>query len=184
MKKIATGLFAALMVGAIAAPAFAAADPKEAQAIETPDDVVIRAKRMKLYEMRMEMVQVEDRFYAKYNELNTDDDYDVVCSLVARTGEIRKTRKCRPAFVEGIQSVYARSVVGMFNSAIEGPPFHIPSTPDAQLFSMWHEMKDHALKVINKSPELRAMIRHREALERSYRAEQKIRLNGRLLLLE
>jgi hypothetical protein len=179
MKKMAIGFFAALMAAVVPAPALAAADPKPAPAIETPEDVVIRAKRMKLYEMRMEMVEVEDKFYAKYNELNTDDDYDVLCSFVSRTGEIRKTRRCEPVFVEKLKGQYAAEVLQLF----QGGP-HSPVSPDNELFSRWLVLQERAKGVINKSPELRKLIRHREALEKGYREEQKVRLKGRVVLLE
>lgn len=186
MKKSATGLFVALMAGAVSAPVFAAADPDPAVSIESPEDVVIRAKRMKLYQLRMEMVEVENRFYAKYNELNTDDQFDVSCTAVALTGEIRKTRQCRPVFLERFEGQYAAEVSAMFDgtrSASEGPS-HFATQPAAQLFAKYQDMKSHVIGLINQSPELKRMVRHREALEKSYQEEQKVRLNGRLILVE
>jgi hypothetical protein len=107
-----------------------------------------------------------------------------VCTLVPRTGEIRDTRRCEPAFVERYNSEYAGEVQELFNSNRTGVLTRIPTNRDQELFGKWMGLKDHAKDVINKSPELRKMIRHREALEKSYKAEQKVRLHGRLILIE
>jgi len=44
------------------------------------------------------LVQIEDDFFAKFNELNLDDDYDVVCYRFKPTGSHISRRVCEPQF--------------------------------------------------------------------------------------
>jgi hypothetical protein len=90
--------------------------------------------------------------------------------------------------LERYNSEYAGEVQQLFDSngagTRSGVLTRIPTSRDQELFAKWSGMKIHAMNVINKSPELKKMVRHREALEKSYKAEQKVRLNGRLILIE
>jgi len=44
------------------------------------------------------LIQIEDDFFAKFNELNLDDDYDVVCYRFKPTGSHISRRVCEPQF--------------------------------------------------------------------------------------
>jgi hypothetical protein len=171
----------ALLIAVFATQCLAAADPKPVSPGENLDELVIRAKRLKLREMRTQIVEVEDRFYAKYNELNTNDDYDIHCREYTPTGSISKDRVCRASFEERLDVHYARDVMRMMDGEGTVPP---PQDPDRELLEKYTLLRKHALKVINANPELRRMVREREALDKAYNEEQKIRLNGRVYVLE
>jgi hypothetical protein len=172
---------AIVIVALFATQCLAAADPKPVSPGENLDELVIRAKRLKLREMRAQIVEVENRFYAKYNELNTNDDYDIHCREYAATGSISKDRVCRASFEERLDIHYARDVMRMMDGVGTVPP---PQAPDRELLEKYALLRKHALKVINANPELRRMVREREALDKAYNEEQRIRLNGRVYVLE
>lgn len=62
------------------------------------------------------IIQVEDDFFAKFNELNIDDDYDVFCyEYIPTMSHIRK-RVCDPAFVIIKRNENAAEFVGSFGA--------------------------------------------------------------------
>lgn len=44
--------------------------------------------------------QAEDDMFAKYNELNLDDDYDILCQNIRPTGSHIRVRSCEPVFLD------------------------------------------------------------------------------------
>tara|TARA_Y100001970_G_scaffold141947_1_gene174655 strand:- start:1457 stop:2068 length:612 start_codon:yes stop_codon:yes gene_type:complete len=52
-----------------------------------------------LYSIRMEIVDEENRIFSMFNELNSDDDFDILCDNIAPTGSHIKQRVCEPRFV-------------------------------------------------------------------------------------
>lgn len=62
------------------------------------DEVLVQGLRAQLRELRREAVELEERFYARYNELNTVRDFDVHCHADARTGTLLKGRICRAVY--------------------------------------------------------------------------------------
>jgi hypothetical protein len=129
-------------------------------------EVLVESKR--LYKLRKEIIQVEDKFFALYNELNTDQDFDVHCTLNTPTGTHLQERVCRVSFYEDAQAAWARSqLTGDYS-----PP------PDLVALERSPEYKRRALSVINAHPELRRLIKERDALEMKYLATRKERFKG------
>ena len=52
-----------------------------------------------LYSIRMEIVDEENRIFSMFNELNSDDDFDILCDKIAPTGSHIRQRVCEPRFV-------------------------------------------------------------------------------------
>jgi hypothetical protein len=113
----------------------------------------------KLYRIRMGAVDVEDRFYALYNDLNQNDEFDIHCKVEAPTGTLLKVRICRLALYEKALEEEARAyLTGM------------DSPPPAQLVALSRlaDYRENALTLINSHPQLRELISQREALEKKY----------------
>jgi hypothetical protein len=53
-----------------------------------------------LSQLRRDLVEAEDRFYAEYNELNDNDVFDVNCQRDPRTGSRLVLRICRAVYQE------------------------------------------------------------------------------------
>jgi hypothetical protein len=138
---------------ALAAPDAASAPPVSGttNAGET-DEVIVSANR--LWQIRKAMIETEDRFYARYNKLNADGDFDMICGVSAPLGTRIQSRRCQVSFVIDAQFTAANAeLTGGF-----APP------PELVLLERYDEYRRHALRIINNDPELRRLIRQREML--------------------
>lgn len=152
----------------------AAQEPASPQSMGPIEEVEVTAEREKLREMRAKLIEAEDRFYELYNKLNTDDQFDVVCSMEKRTGTNISARVCRPVFVNDATEEEAKAfLAGYF-------------VPPAQMViaDKYPQFEKHMLAVINKQPELRKLIREHEKLQQRYEKERKERFKGRKILFE
>src|SRR5882724_6573902 len=64
------------------------------------ESVEISGKRMKVDDIRKELVQLEDRFYNLYNAVNFVRDFDIHCSQEAHTGSHLTGKFCRAVYVD------------------------------------------------------------------------------------
>src|SRR5262249_60839401 len=65
-----------------------------------PIDEIIVSGTRRLAEMRKEMVELEDRFLARYNELNKIPEFAINCYAEAAQNSRFLRRTCRPVFVD------------------------------------------------------------------------------------
>src|SRR5690349_6707097 len=96
MKFASTGLL--VFVAAILPTDLSHAAGKQ----QTLEEVIVSGSHLKPYELRQRIVEAEDRFYSRYNEINDEDEFDVNCIVVASTGTNLKHRICRPVFEERV----------------------------------------------------------------------------------
>ncbi len=99
--------------------------------LATPDkpyEVVITGKPTKAYYREL-IQQVEEDFFAKFNELNEDDAYDMYCYKYTPTMSHIRKRTCEPLFMirqraaDGADIAFAFGVSGVIygsNGAIGG----------------------------------------------------------------
>ena len=73
---------------------------------ETPEEVIVRGRR--LTDLRFEVEQAQERAYAVFNELNSDDDFDVYCREERRYHSRATSRVCRPQFENRISGEAAQ----------------------------------------------------------------------------
>ena len=88
-----TNWTAALVAVAIAIPATVFAQDDEAI-----DNVVVVGEKS-LSQLRNDLFSAEEDFYALYNELNDEDEYDVTCFYETPTGTRIKNHVCRAKFI-------------------------------------------------------------------------------------
>jgi hypothetical protein len=146
-----------------------------AEAEQSPlPEVEINAQREKLAVMRAEMIKLEDQFFTEYNKLNADHQYDVFCDREAETGTLLKKRVCRPVFVSKATEEEAQAL-------LRGE-----SAPPANLTIMAKETdyEKNVLAVINKNPQLRKLVRERDALAKHYEAVRKAKFKGKIVVWE
>lgn len=135
-------------------------------------EVVVRGTR--LWQLRAAIIEAEDRFYARYNQLNANDDFDVHCRQEAPLGTRLKQRVCRIAFQEEAQADHAQV---LFTGGF---------APDPRLVMLERseEYRANALAVINGDRHLRALVRERERLEKKYEEERRKRFKDRWIIFE
>lgn len=155
-------------------PPAAAAGPEQPSAERLEELEEARVKATKLWQLREQMVALEERFYALYNELNTDNDYDVHCKVEAPMGTRLKQRVCRIAYHEDALAAEAQGFVG---------GYYVPPA-NMVLLNRYPEYQKKALAVINSDARLRRLVREREQLEKRYEAERKRRFKDKWILIE
>jgi len=103
MKPTRTTL--ALFVAVLAFPIAAAGKDGEASTTmasneETLDNIVVVSKKS-ASALRRDVFDAEDEFYALFNKLNDDNEYDVRCFYEIPTGSRLKNHICRAKFLSG-----------------------------------------------------------------------------------
>ncbi len=73
---------------------------------EKPEEVIVRGRR--LTELRVEVELARERAYDIFNEINTDDDFDVRCRKESRPGTNVPTKTCRAQFENRISRAAAQ----------------------------------------------------------------------------
>jgi hypothetical protein len=139
-----------LLLAALSQPAFTAEPAVDAE-------VNVSAVR-KLAQMRKEIQTAEDRFLAKYNELNQERQYAIKCNQEAFTGSKFYRRVCRPEFVSAATRDEAVTWV-------RGNSF-IPSA--LVMESKQAGFRQNMIALAEKSPELRRIAKERGDLEKRY----------------
>ena len=95
--RLTPDYFRFLLAAMITLPALAAAPATPKAEL---DEVTVSGERVKIEALRKQIVQLEDTFYDRYNELNTVDDFDIHCIEEARTGTRFIKRSCRAVYQE------------------------------------------------------------------------------------
>jgi hypothetical protein len=155
-------------------PAVRAAEPANdpVTAARPLEEVEIIGK--KLYQLQREVIEAEERYYALYNELNTNDDYDVYCELRAPLGTKIKTRICTAAYIAKAQEAEAKAFLDGETVA-----------PTAQVALMRQDdYRKSAIAVLKANPRLYQLLRERNELERKYERVRKERMKGHWILFE
>ena len=95
----------ALLVAVLALPIAADGQDEEASTTiasneETLDDIVVVGKKS-ASALRRDVFDAEDDFYALFNKLNDDNEYDVRCFYEIPTGSRLRNHVCRAKFLSG-----------------------------------------------------------------------------------
>jgi hypothetical protein len=112
------------------------------------DEVLVQADRYRVQHMREELLRLEDGFYATFNKLNTDNQFDIICEVRAGTGTVIRRRSCRPRFEQDANAAD-------FQAWWMGNP----SMPPAQVIPVKRaEMQRRMIELLTAHPELRAAV--------------------------
>src|SRR5687767_12369274 len=114
MKCVLSLLLVVSAIPVVAGEATVAITPPDITAVDALEEVLIEGNRHSLSSARKAMEDAEDRLYARFNELNEADAFDVECRWEAPTGTLLKSRVCE---VKGLQA-WSRAEVGslLFNT--------------------------------------------------------------------
>ena len=100
LSEVDRVLGAFLLCIACAPLSFASAIPGQDSAKSTAEpleEIIVYGKK-NIVRMRNEVYHAEDDFYALFNEINLDDDYDVECVPLFRIQALRRVRECKAGF--------------------------------------------------------------------------------------
>jgi hypothetical protein len=148
---------ACTLLYALASSSFAADSTDNQVQAPVDGEVTVRATR-KLAEIRKEIREAQDRFVAKYNELNTVREYDITCNDEAPTGSRFVRYACRPRYVN-------TATAGEASEWLTG---HF-SMPSATVTSSEREgFRQNMLAVSSKSAELQKLAQDQVDLQARY----------------
>ncbi len=154
----------------VAATSATAKPTRPAEAIE---EVQINAQLEKLSVMRAEIEKLEDQFYSKYNELNTDHQYDVTCRYEQHTGSHVLSRLCQPDFIAKARDF------GVMRPFLDETP--VPATK-WQILSALPAYQQNMIDMVAKHPELFKLIKERYELEQRYEAARRKKFEGKVFV--
>jgi hypothetical protein len=166
--------------------ALLSAQPVAAQAAETareePEEVIVRGRR--LADFRAELAAAQIRVYELFNDLNSDDAFDVRCQTEDATGTRLRQQTCRPQFVDDISSDAAAAWVNGLKDAC--PPdwsmqqciFNHPTAgSQAKSAALGEEGREPTMqkrfaaemaRVVRDHPEMQQALLDYEAVELAY----------------
>jgi hypothetical protein len=165
-----------LLAATLLLPTMAAAQAHQAADL---DEVTVNGERVKVEALRRQIVQLEDQFYDRYNELNPIDDFDVHCIEEAKTGTRFIKRSCRAVYQEqalvdegqAAFKVLQRMHPQQGNRPLSdsGPP--VPAT--LVIERRLPEYKKNLEEVTRRHPELAGLLEERGKLIERYEAAQR-----------
>jgi hypothetical protein len=188
-------------VACVSAPWSDAAQPTRdinAAPPDLTDEVLVRGTRLR--ELRAAIVEAEERFYSRYNDVNKVDDFDIECAEDAHTGTKIPHRRCFTRLQLEAMAQQGMETLQMFQqqaahmasgnaeqapsagmSAVGRPP---NTDPQAVWLAHYDEYRDNFLYLLKTHPDLRRMARAAERAQQRYDREYKRRLKGRLFVID
>jgi hypothetical protein len=154
---------------------------RAAQAELQLDEAIVRGKKIKAAELRKQMVELEDQFFARYNELNDQDEFDVHCHQEAKIGSRLLRRTCRGVYEDSARQEEGREAFlirqEFQNQASVGAPPRLNASPPVpaaeRIEAKRPAFQANMRRVVGKSRVLTRMLRERAELTAAYNALKK-----------
>ena len=177
MKQVWVLLALALPLAAAAERArTTAVVPADVMRVQELDEVVVTGSLESLRAARKAVVEAEDRFYARYNAINDDHAYDMLCREDAPTGTLIRRRICEPRVVEDALAEDAqRMVSGNYVDVTMQSREVLRATALV-------EAKRRLLKLLDRDPELRRALLERARLQQHLDALHQRKFEGRWIV--
>jgi hypothetical protein len=125
--------------------------------------------------LRTEIVKAEDAYFALYNKLNADRQYDMICRKERATGTNFATRVCQPAYLlkanQESASERMRAAVSAGDASgtanARGSNIGNPATtaPTVEMAAKDEAFRRNMIEVLQGSPELQELGRKRDELQ-------------------
>ncbi len=152
------------------------ADTQPSPAAEESDEVIVRGTP--LWELRENVIKAEDRFYARYNELNKVDDFDVVCRWDAPTGSHVRRRGCLTRMIVRADQAYAGGLMDFLGGYGPAPD----NDPHIVFLDRFVEFRENVQYLLKMNPELRRLVQERAIAVKRLNDERRKYFKGRLVV--
>ena len=141
------------------------------------EQVQVFGSKEEPWQLRQAIIEAEDRFYERYNELNPNNDFDMKCRVEARTGTRLVTRTCKPLYQENAVQEGAKQAVEIRQVFQDSHILVSPPVPAAiAIMARRSEFERHMRSLVLESPELGSLLQERaaavERLEAATRRER------------
>ncbi len=156
---------ASFRAGSSLAAEAAAAAPQHGEQSTRLDEVIISGQLNSLSAVKRALIDNENRFNVRYNELNQDDHYDVVCRDEIPTGSRIPRRNCQARVVDEITTQESQD---FFRNLGTGPGLWI-ARPDLLREQAMGEVKERTRALVLQDPELKQTLLEHSRLEQMYR---------------
>jgi len=143
--------------------------------LQTLDDVVVTGNLNSLSGIRKAMVEAQDRFYARWNELEKDPAWAVTCENIAQTGTRLAKRVCDPQKISEETHDQAVALLGMGGNVRF-------SSPDDVRRAITPELKARMLKMVKSDPQLLLALVEHAKLAQIYEDTRKKKFTGHLFV--
>jgi hypothetical protein len=136
--------------------------PGDPGGIKTLDEVVVTGKLDSLPAAREAVIAAEDRFYARYNELNQDDMLDVQCRFEQPTGTRIPRRTCQTRMLDEETRAEALKFVGTAEGTVDLLSAQALNSP------LQAELRKRVLAMTREDPQLLRALLERARLQQYY----------------
>ncbi len=142
-------------------PALAGAPSDDADELE---QVNVYGSKEEPWQLRQAIIEAEDRFYERYNDLNSNNDFDMKCRVEARTGTRLVTRTCKPIYQENAVQEGAKQAIEVRQYFQATGQLGTPPVPAAiAIMARRSEFERHMRSVVLGTPELGLLLKERAA---------------------
>jgi hypothetical protein len=141
----------------------------------SPDEVIIAARREKLSHLRAELEKIQIAFYEEFNKINTDPEYETHCRYKSRPSSRILVHVCTPKFVD--TAVEAEAEV--FTRNYQDGKFYYAPPADGVILEKMPSYRKKVLELTHKDPALGKVARDYLALTKHYESVRKAKLKGK-----
>ncbi len=115
MTRMASGFLLILALVPVGMCQTTSAAESEPASSETVEEITVYGEKS-LIRLRHEIYRAEASFFAAFNELNSDDLFDVNCDYVSFLGDRRRQHRCVPKFVKRAEAEATAELIVNMNT--------------------------------------------------------------------
>lgn len=150
-----------VLAGIFAMPLAAMESPAPTDADAQVEEITVIGQRT-LMALRMQVEVAQDQVHLLFNELNTDDRFDVVCRVDERIFSKIKERKCMTQYAWNAHAEEGRAILDQRQGIANADTV----SAQIEIESFEPRLREQMLAAVQKSPELfDAIVRHVQLLE-------------------
>lgn len=169
MPHLSLSIVSVVLAGALLLCMAARADAGQARMDSGEIEEITVYGEKPLLGLRWQMQKAEKTFYDAFNELNSDDDFDVKCAYSTNTGSRLAEYECIPRFVRVHQSQLNKQ--RQFGSA------YIPEQK-MDITEKRRQMQEELVALIESNPELLKAFTDALDAKKEYQTEREDRCKG------
>lgn len=153
-------------------------DPEEgSESEETIEEILVYGSKS-LNRLRLDVYEAQDAVFDLFNELNSDDQFDVQCYRERPTGSSITQRVCKPNYARQLEGE-AATQWHTSEQARTGQQYHNPSI---RIRMMDKRLREEMARLVAQDPELLEAMEKFLKSEDTLEAERKRRCEDRIIL--
>jgi len=141
------------------------ADDEAGASIEVDEEVVVRGRSRAMLRAQIELA--EEAVYARFNEINSNDEFDIHCRRVTPINSHISRRVCEPNFWRNVQAQAGEEFV----RALQGSPALPVEMYYAEGFHKYELLEDEMRRLILEDEELRRAFARLTVLTEAQRGD-------------